>query len=46
MNLKKVKIGAHTYEVIVTKDNFETGDLGQCDVVKQKIIILEGLSES
>ena len=44
---KKVKIGAHTFEVVITKDPFENNsELGQCDSIKQKILLLEGLSET
>ena len=43
----KVKIGAHTYTVEEVKDGFGNNtDLGQCDVIKQKIVIMEGLSNT
>ena len=43
----KVKIGAHTYEVEEVKDGLASGaELGQCDTIKQKILILEGLNET
>ncbi|KKN24244.1 hypothetical protein LCGC14_0896890 [marine sediment metagenome] len=41
--MRKVKIGAHTYEVREVEDHFESGDLGQCDYAEQVIMITKGL---
>ena len=43
---KKVKIGAHTYEVVVTDDIFGSEELGKCLSITQKILILKGLSDT
>ena len=43
----KVKIGAHTYTVEEVKDGLSDGSsLGQCDTIKQKILILEDLNDT